>query len=435
MSEQESGWRALPPVMLGAIALSCAAMLAELAWMFVEPSLVSSTKWSLTLRGLHTAADLLAIAGCVELGDRLAGTARRAMRAAALAIAAGMVMWMVWDWTFALRDPYERPLFDKVLHWVGLALRLVPPVALAVAAWPRRALAITGLVLSAVPVAADIFQESLVKALGDGATGFRVFFAVTMLLDVASFTVLAIGAARGATAPDMRRAVVGLTRVGGALRVRVAAALVGSGIGLLVAIGSHGGEGSVGLMKLGMIGGLAINIVADVLLVLGAAVAARAALPVLPRWPLVAAGACVAWSAGVMLDKLPQVYQLLYGHHQGSEELESLTVFSTLVPLIELTGVALVAAAISAFANRRGDQELATHASGKGVGFVVLMLAATGITSWLIPEAKSESGLLVMMLCALAAMLAAMIMMARLCKLAADSVDREPGLPSARVVG
>jgi len=274
-----------------------------------------------------------------------------------------------------------------------------------------------------------------VKALGTEGIGFKLFFALSMLLDAASFTVLAIGAASGATSPESSRAVTGLLRIGGALRVRVVAALVGSGIGLLVALTSHGGEGSIGIMKLAMIGGLAISIVADVMLVLGAALAARAALPVLPRWPLVAAAACVAWSAGVMLDKLPHVYRLLYGDHSGGDGFEYLAVFGALVPLVELAGIALVAGTISAFANRRGDQELATHASGKGVGFVVLMLAGIGITTWLIPQAKSESGLLVMMLCALTAMLAAMIMMARLCKLAAEAVDREPGLPAARVVG
>jgi hypothetical protein len=432
---EERGYKALPPVLLGAIALSFVAAAVELVWMFAEPAFDASTKWMLTLRGLHTAADLLAIAGCIELGDRLAGTARRAVRAAALAIAIGMVMWMVWDWIFVLREHYERTLSDQILHWVGLAMRLAPTVALAIAAWPRRAFAIAGLVLGALPVVADIFQESIVKALGEGGSGFKVFFSLSMLMDAASFTVLAIGAASGATSPDNQRAVTGLWRIGGALRVRVVAALVGSGIGLLVAISSHGGEGSVGIMKLAMIGGLAINIVADFMLVLGAALAARAALPVLPRWPLVAAAACVAWSAGVMLDKLPHVYRLLYGDHSGSDGFEYLAVFGALVPLVELAGIALVAGTISAFANRRGDQELATHASGKGVGFVVLMLAGIGITTWLIPQAKSESGLLVMMLCALTAMLAAMIMMARLCKLASEAVDREPGLPAARVVG
>jgi hypothetical protein len=432
--DEQRGYKALPPVLLGAIALTFVAAAVELAWMFVAPSFESSTKWMLTLRGLHTAADLLAIAGCLELADRLAGNARRAVHAAALAIAAGLVMWIVWDWIFVLREHYERTLADKMLHWVDVAIRLAPAVALAIAAWPRRAFAITGLVLGVLPAIANIFQESIFEAFGEGH-GYRVFFALSMLMDVASFTVLAIGAARGTTSPDTRRAAAGFLRIGGALRVRVMAALVGSGIGLLVALGSHGGEGSIGIMKLAMIGGLAINIVADVMLVFGAALAARAALPVLPRWPLVAAGACVAWSAGVMLDKLPHVYRLLYGDHSGTDGFEYMAMFGALVPLLELGGIALVAATIGAFANRRDDQELATHASGKGVGFVVLMLAGIAITTWLIPEAKSESGLLVMMLCALTAMLAAMILMARLCKLAAEAVDREPGLPAARVVG
>jgi len=51
-----------------------------------------------------------------------------------------------------------------------------------------------------------------------------------------------------------------------------------------------------------------------------------------------------------------------------------------------------------------------------------------------LPEAKSESGLMMIMLMAAGCGLWAMVLGARLCSLGADAIEREPGLPAARVV-
>jgi hypothetical protein len=121
---------------------------------------------------------------------------------------------------------------------------------------------------------------------------------------------------------------------------------------------------------------------------------------------LLLAGLLALWSAGIANMQLPQMYTVLYGGedygHYGAEMME----LAAVVPLVAAAALAVLAATIGAFANKRSLEDLRVHASGKGVGFVALMLASVGITTWLLPKAGSISGFVTMSLCAIVAMLA-----------------------------
>ena len=62
------------------------------------------------------------------------------------------------------------------------------------------------------------------------------------------------------------------------------------------------------------------------------------------------------------------------------------------------------------------------------------MLSSVAIQQWMLPNAKSLGSFAGMTLLAAGAGLYATILMAKLCTLAADAVDREPGLPTAKLV-
>ncbi|MGE5182258.1 MAG: hypothetical protein ACM31C_09355 [Acidobacteriota bacterium] len=428
------GWRALPPVLVVAIVLDACTSLAGIAWSRFAHELTSEHKWGLAIRGIYFAITVLSVVGYVELARRRTGWARRGLHAAAILVAADTLLWVVIAWYFAIHPSSAPGWFGMFWKISAMVLRAAPAIALAMAAWDRRVLAIAGLVLVAAVDAAHYFLDDLLKWLGAGDKGYFTVISIISLVGTVSLALLAFAAARGLASPEPRRAAHGLSRAAGALQLRVVAAIAGSGLGLFVALMSPN-EGALELVKLGMFSGLVINFLADLWFSVSVLGASRAELPDLPRWPLAIAGAMIAWCSGVLLEKAPEMYEVLYGSHAGGREaIDALALFSLALPVVETLGIAVLAALIGGLASRRSLPELATHASGKGVGFVALMLAGIAITQWVIPAAKSEGGLILMMLCALVAILAAMILMMRLCRYAAEAVEQEPGLPAAKLV-
>lgn len=435
--EEQRGWRSLPPILIVALALDACASLAGVAWSRFGHELTSEIKWGLAIRGIYFAIAVLTIGGYLELARRRTGWAARGLRIAAALVAIDTLLWIFVAWYYTLHPPIDGPgWFESVWKYAALALRVLPAIALAIAAWDRKVLAIAGVALVVGVDAAHYWLASLVKWLDAGDKGYMTLISAIALVDTAALVLLAIGAARGEAAAEPRRAATGLQRAASSLTLRLVASLAGSGLGLLVGLMGHGGDHAEGLVKLGVFGGLLVNVIADVVFATGAIEASRAAMPDLARWPLALAAAAVAWCAGALLEKAPDLYQVLYGHHDafyGSAK-DTFALFSAAVPLVETLGMGAVAAVIGAFAGRRSLSELSTHASGKGVGFVALMLASVGIAQWIVPEAKSEGGLMMMLLCILAAVIYALVLMMRLCKLGAEAVEAEPSLPAAKLV-
>jgi hypothetical protein len=235
---------------------------------------------------------------------------------------------------------------------------------------------------------------------------------------------------------DSTLAVRGLRRAASALRLRLFAAVVVPVLTVLVILGK-GGDGSLELINFAKFAALAINIVALAQFAGGTLAAARAEVVDLARWPLLVASAGSFWCAGVMLAQLPSVYHVLYGDPSGwaaEEGQRTLQAFSVVAPFITIALVAIVASVIGAFASRRSFDDLRTHASGKGVGFVALMGVSLAIANWMLPKATSTGSIAFMVFAAAGCALWANVLMIQLCTLGADAIDREPGIPTAKIV-
>ena len=157
----------------------------------------------------------------------------------------------------------------------------------------------------------------------------------------------------------------------------------------------------------------------------------------IPAVPLVLAKAASLWCLGVTLAQLPYTYRMLYAAEEygyGSAARDYVQALSVIAPIVAIAAIAAVARAIAGFAARRGLEQLRFEAQSKGVGFVTLMLASIGLQQWLLPQMTSEGSLMFMMLGAAVCSLWATVLMARLCALTADSLQAEPGLPTATVV-
>src|SRR5262249_38234938 len=138
------------------------------------------------------------------------------------------------------------------------------------------------------------------------------------------------------------------------------------------------------LIKVVTLGGLAINMISFAMVGAGALGVARSAVDGISQYAVIACGAASLWCAAVMLDQVPKYYQVLYGDHGsfgGAEEIQALSVT---MPLVATLAGAVFATAIAMYARTRGHQDLATRASGTGVGYLLLMLASVGIQSQLL---------------------------------------------------
>jgi len=430
-SNEPRGLSALPPVMIIGLAATVAVSITWLLFAYVD----GHEKWFerifLALPAAGFAATLLSAAGVYELARRTTGGARRALTVAAALFVASTVMSLAWSWVFTLWRPEHIETIDKVLRYIDYALDLGALAALVVAAWARQPLAISGGVLVLISRPPPPLHDWIATTFRGDKT-FSWIHAMLGLLFVAGTAVVAIGAARGTPVMDPPRASKGLHQVGSSLIMRVIAVVVGTGLVLLLALG-HAGQGAADIVKLTVMAALVLNALAQLQMTRGALNAAGAELGDLPRWSCAIAAGVAAWTAGVLLIQTPQVYQMLYGKHDSFSR-DSADALSLAMPLAVVFAVASVMLAISTLANRRGDKFLQTQVSGKGIGFVMLMLSSIAIQVWIVPKAESESGLMMMMFCAAGAGLWALMLGGRLCHLAGDAVEAEPGLPPAKLV-
>jgi hypothetical protein len=200
---------------------------------------------------------------------------------------------------------------------------------------------------------------------------------------------------------------------------------------LMLMLGKSG-EGAEGIFKLATISVAVVNAISFFIV-------ARGALTILVRdvpalWATLGAAANL-WCLGVTIAQLPTTYRLLYGDREefgfGGSLADKAQQLAIIAPLVAIAAIAIIATAIAGFAANRGLDQLRAEAQGKGLGFVMLMLAAIGIQQWLLPEQTSEGSVMFFLAAAAACSLGATILMARLCTRAADSLHAETPLPTA----
>ena len=421
MRDEVTTWRAVPPALYAWFAVELVytvltAVVFHAEWFGLRVMLV----WS----GIAMASAVLAMFGAFELASRSTGTARTGLQVAAWSSFATLVLGVIFELYFELVPHVPQWLVDVDMY-VWFALDLVIAIGWTLAALRHRAIAaaaITVAVLCGLP--SHVYDAVLP---GNGFGWLRIVFSALHLLALGA---LVVTAARGKAIVDPARGARGLRIVAGSMTLRVLTAVLGA-LALGFAAMSTGAGGGDAL-KLGLVGAAAIGVIAQAVLACGLLDAARAAVPELGRWPLVAAAAASAWTAGVGLRQLTALYVALYRVDPGDavETAQALPVAIALVTCIAL--IALVIA-LGAFARRRSDADLSVEVFGRGAPSIVLWLASLGVTTWAIPTATSARRILLVGLAAIA-MLAATLLLASLCRRVADVVRGSTTLPGARVI-
>ena len=425
-------WRNLPPALLAMFVLQVVSAIAFTIYQTTHSITdVSSVRWDLTDRGFWVAADVLGIIGMLALARRLTGTAATGLRIVALGFALSLASMIGWELFDAFQPHWSFETVSKVSHWSWWVVKLLPLVGGAIAAAPthRR--------LAVVAVIAALLTDP-VPPLSPHLYGWLVhgFMSQLLLLEVLRLASLAVTAAVAlALAPEPypgphSDATPGFRAIAAGLWLRVIAACTFAGLMLLLLLGKAG-EGTEAVFKLATISVMIVN-------ALSCLIVARGALSTLvrdmPTTAMTLGGAASLWCLGVSLAQLPWTYNAFYGDHgygYGADLMSRINALSIVAPLVGVAGVALIAAGIAGFSARRGLDQLRAEAQGKGLGFVMFMIASIGIQQWLLPQQTSEGTMMFFLLAAAGCSLGATVLMARLCTRTADSLQTDATLPTA----
>lgn len=424
-------WRNLPPALLAMFVIEAVSIVGFLAWDLGSAPDHDSVRLSLTETGLAFATYALGLTGFLELARRSTGRVALGFKVSAIGFGLALAN-QIWWHLFQLVQPHwSFETVGKVQEWTYFTIRFVPLLGVVIAASvARRRAAIAGAV---VLFASDPVPWLAARMYGWLASGWKSHLALNESLYAASFVALVVLTVQLATPgvlPPASEGSSGFRTVASGLWLRVIAACTVAGLTLLLVLGKAG-EGSAGVLKLAMISSAVVNAISLAMIARGVLSAVVADVPAVP---LAVSAAATLWGLGVSLAQLPAAYRMLYGdggYGSGSVYRDYADALSIVAPIVAIVAIGIIATAIAGFAARRGLEQLRFDAQGKGLGFVTLMVAALGLQQWLLPKATSEGSLGFFLLAAAACSLWATVLMARLCALAADSLQAEPGLPTA----
>lgn len=436
MSEEPKGLRALPPALVLAFAVWLAMIAVRVVYIFAVTDPYRGVRFAMFNEGTGFACEVLATLGAFELARRLTGRAGQGALIAAIGFASTIAIDVAYGFTSFMERAWEHEWIFKVGDYAFFVGWLVVTIGVAIACGrEKRGLGIAVVAVSLLTWPPPFLAKAMYGWIPDGKTGYAIEHAIRaarLIVLVAGFAAIA----RGTTVTDRALAASGLRSAGKALWLRVIAAVSVILLTLMV-IGGRGSKSSLEVLQLAIMAAAVVNIAALVLFGVGGVRAARGTIADLGRWPLVLGGAASLWAAGVTIAQLPWLYKMFYKHDSvlGRSELtEYAQALAIAMPLVVTVGVGLVAIAIGRLAGRRGRAELIAHAQAKGIGFVVLTLVSLAIQAWMLPEAKSLGSFAMMSLLAAGCGFVATVMMARLCGLGADELERDAGLPSATLV-
>ena len=437
--ETKTGWRAAPAPLLVAFAMWLVYFVARviiLHTMTFEHGF--SPRLNLTGEGISFAGSVLVLLGTMELANRPSALPRSLMQLAVAGAALPLTVDIVTGFVNFTKSPWDHKWvyylyeYSSITGWVLLAVALTLALPAAKRALGFAVIGVTLITFLPYPLHDKVFGALHL----DGKLGFTV----EMLLRAVRVTLLAllfIRVAEGTTTTaHPAGAAEGFRLAAKGLWIRVIAACVVVMFTLLVIAGKSRGDSTMSVFKLLMMGQAIVAVIALVMTGLGALRAARSGVPELEPLTLTLGGTGSLWAAGVSLAQLPTIYKAFYGAGEyGRGDLREMAeVLSLALPVIVIVGVGLLATALSGFAARRNNEELRTDAQGKGVGYVVLMLVAIAIQTWMLPKSRSVGNFAMLSLLGAAASLWGTIMMAKLLGRGADSLEMEPGLPMASVV-
>lgn len=436
MSEEPKGLRALPPALVLAFAVWLVMIGVRVVYIVAATDPYSGIRFAMVNEGTGFACEVLATLGAFELARRLTGRAGQGALIAAIGFASTIAIDVAYGFTSFMERAWEHEWIFKVGDYAFFVAWLAVSVGVAIACGrEKRGLGIAVVAVSLLTWPPPFLAKAMYGWMPDGKTGYAIEHAIRaarLVVLVAGFAAIA----RGTTVTDRALSASGLRSAGKALWLRVIAAVSVVLLTLMV-IGGRGSTSSLEVLQVAIMAAAVINIVALVMFGVGGVRAARGSIAELGRWPLVLGGAASLWAAGVTLGQVPWLYKMLYKHDSvfGSSELTKYAqALSVAMPVVVTVGVGLIAIAIGHLAARRGRDELVAHAQAKGAGFVTLTLVSLAIQAGMIPNAKSIGSFAMLSLLTAGCGFAATVMMAKLCGLGADELERDAGLPSATVV-
>lgn len=427
-------WRNLPPVLLAMFAIELVSLVGFLAYDLSHGPTDDSVRIGLAETGLTFTTYVLGVVGFLELARRTAGRVSLGFKITALGFALGLANQIGWHLFELFQPHWSFETISTVQQWTYYTVNLLPVLGVTIAATivDRRA-ALAGVLAVLVSDPLPWLARHMYGWLVTGWKSQIVLVEVLHAIGLVALFVIAARLAVGGAEPPASSGASGFRTIASGLWLRVIAACTVAGLTLLLVIGKAD-ESAASIFKLATISSAIVGAISLGMIARGAFGAMVAEIPAVP---LVLAKAASLWCLGVTLAQLPYTYRMLYAADEygyGSAARDYVQALSVVAPIVAIAAIAAVARAIAGFAARRGLEQLRFEAQSKGVGFVTLMLAGIGLQQWLLPDATSEGQLAGMMIGAAVCSLWGTVLMARLCALAADSLQAEPGLPTATVV-
>jgi len=394
--------------------------------------------WEMVTNGIDAAAHALVAAGAFQLARCLAGrpaVGAKIVAIAQLALLAMVAFWLsvqLWDHT-SPDDPIWR-LFVAA-RYLNALLWLAAAVGFALVAAPL-GLAIAPPVIAAVGIPLPAVERALYGNIHSENLAFTLqmvpYIVVSLLMLAAAWSRRAQVVA--VAAPDPAEAFM---RAGKALWLRVISAL--SLAGFMFLVGMARSPDLMGLLRAVMM--LAPLLDAFALVLFARAVIALARTSLAP-WLLTTGAAFALAATGMMANRIVQLYQLFYGHHDGGflDAASRDPVFGgftdQMVPLIAATGIALVLVSIGRLARERNAEDIRENVVIRTGVFVGLIVGSQLMLHFIGGGSMSSPGVAVFLLLAIAgATLYALSIAAKLCQQGAELVARDPaGLPAAKVI-
>lgn len=378
--------------------------------------------------GCQYAQVFLYSCGLFALARRHTGPARTLAQVAAWFMFIGLSGPFV-NLAISIVEPRDLRSFYDAVGLLQLFVMIAATILLTIAAdaWRRVLPAAIGLVLLHVtsysfPVIGKLIHDAM-----KDVEVIRVYYVFREALWAVSFLFVASALAAGGRdlPPEPRRAATGFQLAHTSLIVRLVAAIALAVMGFAAQ--------SPGVAKLLLVGGPLVIIGTQVAFAVGILRVDSANLPGMPRFVLAVAAAGLFWFASLQLEQVAYILGQLWDGQFDADDLDRLHLFSVVGPTVVTIALTMVGLAVVSFASNRGNFQLATSARSRTYAFVALTLGAVASQAFLF-DSRSLGSAVVVGLLAAAASIAGLVILASLLKSAAEQVEAEPGLPTARVV-
>ena len=391
---------------------------------------------ALFTNGVSFMADAFALYGSLELARQLVGRASVGAKLMAFGWFVSVVMSVIVVATRMSSDFDWLRSISAYLGWSWFVAKLCIAIGLALAAWNRPMLAVVGTLVFLAAVHPPVIEHWFSQQVGESYKYVRF---VLQVANAVMMLVLVITAVVDLPADfvmrEPQRAKAGLARMSNSLWMRVCALVVVPLLTLVMVSGDGAGAdkvlGYAGLFAAG------VNILSFIGFGIGALEVARSRHPDVRSGPFLAAAAGSLWCAGVSLHQIPGLWGTISGHDSARYFGENLAkLFPYALPIVAALAIIAAALAIAGFARRRENLELVGRGERTAILVGLLQLLSLGTLAYLVPEARSTTSLMLLILMALVFGLIAVVNAARLASDTAEVVDVAPGpvIPSATVL-